>query len=166
MLTGTRTVMVSVVIVVVALALVVATLGEGTARPGRDGVLEIVMEGNDFTPSRMIIPAEEPVTLVFVNDNDAARNVAFGREVTETDGIPTGLQEDLFAGLSARVEPGRGWIGPSESVPVVTISVGGRSSTRVHVTFPRDRVGDWEMVCFRGRGCDPRVATVAEVTIR
>jgi hypothetical protein len=166
MLTATRIPIVVVLFLAVAVLVIVPNLGGQPGEPGRDGVLEIVMEGNDFAPSRLVIPAGEPVTLVFVNRNDAARNLAFGRVVTEGHAQPVTFTEDLLDGLDATVHPRQAWIPASERVPVVTLSVGGNSTVTVQTVFPAERIGTWQMACLRGRGCEPQTALVAEVTIR
>jgi hypothetical protein len=166
MKTGVRTSIVAALLIAGAAVLLLTDLGTGAARPDRHGVLEIVMEGNEYSPSRMIIPAGEPITLRFVNNNDAARNLAAGRVPIEEDGRPVAFEEDLFAGISARAEPAGVWIGPSERVPVVTLNIPARSTATVELTFPEERAGEWELACFRGRGCEPRTAAVGRITIR
>lgn len=165
MLTETRKVVVSLVVLVAAIGVIVATIGGPTTRPDRDGVLEVVLDGDQVTPARMTVASGEPVTFVFVNRGAAAQNLTFGRELRVLESSSSGSAQDLLAGLSARVEPPQAWIGASERVPVVTIHVAGGSTTSATLTFPEDRAGEWELACFRGRGCDPRVAPVARLTI-
>jgi plastocyanin len=156
MLTQTPKVVISTAVLVVALGIIVATFGGGTTGPDRDGRLEVVLEGNQVTPARMTVPAGEPVTFVFVNQDNEAHNLTFGRDVPDAQVTSSGFTEDLLDGLSARVEPPQAWIVPSDRVPSVTIHVAPRASTTVTLTFPEDRVGEWELACFRGRGCVPR----------
>jgi hypothetical protein len=163
MLTETRRYVIPLVVLVVAIGVLVATTGGSTTGPDRDGVLEVVFDGDEVTPARMAVPADEPVTFVFVNRGAAAQNLTFGRDQEDPEGSSSGSIEDLLAGLSARVDPPQAWIGPSGQVPAVTIHVAGGSTTTVTLTFPEDRAGAWELACFRGRGCETR--PVARLTI-
>jgi hypothetical protein len=125
----------------------------GPTRPDRDGTVEIVVDRYRFEPDVISIPSGEPVTLRFTNENDFIYHLSFGREPLETEGVPTGFAEDLFADISARADPPRAWQGPTATVDAVTVNLYERSTSAITVTLPDDRVGSWEAGCFVGRGC-------------
>jgi len=151
--------------VVGAVTLAVIVLQSGEDRPGRDAVLEIVVEDYAMTPAEFMVPAEEEVTLVFVSDSQFDQNLTFGRSVIEEDGRPVGFQEDLLAGLDATVEPRTAWIDPTPTFDMVTLSVDPGGRVTVEVTFPEDRAGVWQVGCFLGNSCDYRVGPAGEITV-
>lgn len=158
-------VVVATTIVLVAVAAIILTnVRSQTERPGRDGVLEIVMEDYTLRPSEFVLPAGEPVTLVLTNTQGFAHNLEFGRSLVEQDGHPVGFEQDLLAGVDAEVTPARAWI-PSAAGDQVTISVAGNSTVTAEFVLPTDRVGTWQVGCFMGPGCDPRVGLAGEVTV-
>ncbi|MCA1782169.1 MAG: hypothetical protein LC679_08355 [Intrasporangiaceae bacterium] len=138
---------------------------ESGDRPGRDGVLELVVEDYAMAPAEVTVPAGEEVTLVFVSESEFTQNLTVGRSVIEEDGRPVGFQEDLLAGLDATVEPRTAWIDPTSIFDMVTLSVSPGQSVTVDVTFPEDRVGVWEIGCFLGNSCDYRVGPAGEITV-
>lgn len=172
MTTGTSKATSKMPIVVVAIAIVLVTIAamiltnvRGQAeRPDGDGVLEIVMEDYTLRPSEFVLPAGEPVTLVLTNTQGFAHNLEFGRSLVEQDGHPVGFEQDLLAGVDARVTPPQAWI-TSAADEHVTISVAGNSTVTAEFVLPMDRVGTWQAGCFVGPGCDPRVSLAAELTV-
>jgi hypothetical protein len=112
-----------------------------------------------------VLPAGEPVTLVFVNTQDFNHNLTFGRSPVERDGRPVGFDEDLLAGVDARVTPPQAWIASGDADRGVTINVAANSTVTAELVLPSDRVGTWQAGCFVGPGCDPRVGLAAELTV-
>jgi hypothetical protein len=168
MSTKTRKVPIVVVATIVLLtitAVVLANVRDQAERPDRNGVLEIVLEDYTLQPSEFVLPAGEPLTLVFTNTQDFSHNIEFGRSLVEQNGRPAGFDEDLLAGIDARVTPARAWIESGAANEGVTISVAPNSTVSVGLTLPTDRVGSWQAGCFYGPGCDPRVGLAAEVTV-
>ncbi len=145
------------------LALMLSESGED--RPGRDGVLEITVEDYSLTPDDFTVPAGEPVRLVFVSDNEFTQNLTIGRSVIEEGGRPVGFQEDLLAGLDARVEPRSAWIAPTSTVDAVTLSVKPGATVTLDVTFPEESVGSWQIGCYLGNSCDYRVGPAGQMTV-
>lgn len=160
-----RIVVVATVILVAIAAIFLVDTGDRLARPDQDGVLEIVLEDFEFEPSEFVLPAGEPVTLVFTNRQDFTHDLTFGRSLVQDDGRPAGFEEDLLAGIDARVTPPQAWITPRPPNENVTIAVAPDSTVTAQLVLPEDRVGTWQAGCFIGPGCDPRVGLSAEVTV-
>jgi uncharacterized cupredoxin-like copper-binding protein len=169
MATKTRSLPLAVIVATVILVAITAVFlvdtGDQVAQPDQDGVLEIVLEDFEFEPSEFVLPAGEPVTLVFTNRQDFTHDLTFGRSVVQVDGRPAGFEEDLLAGLDARVTPPQAWITPRPPNENVTIAVAPNSTVTAEFVLPEDRVGTWQGGCFVGPGCDPRVGLSAEVTV-
>ncbi len=158
-------VVVAMVTLVAVTAIVLTNVRDQAERPDRDGVLEIVMEDYRFRPAEFVLPAGEPVTLVFTNTQDFNHNLTFGRSLVEQNGRPVRFEEDLLAGVDARVTPPRAWIEPGTADTNVTVSVAANSTVTAELVLPTDRAGTWQAGCFIGPGCDPRVGLAAEVTV-
>lgn len=153
------------VLLVGAVTVGVLLFEPGGDRPGRDGVLEIVVEDYALTPEAFTVPAGEAVTLVFVSENRFTQNLTIGRSVVEEDGRPVGFREDLLEGLTATVEPRSAWIAPTALFDAVTLSVKPGASVTLDVTFPEDRTGVWQIGCYLGNSCDYRVGPAGEMTV-
>lgn len=153
------------VLAVGAVALGVMLSQAGADRPGRDGVLEIVVEDYALTPASFTVPAGERVTLVFVSENEFTQNLTIGRSVIEDDGRPVGFQEDLLAGLDATAEPRSALIAPTSTFDTATLSVKPGASVTLDVTFPEESVGVWQVGCFLGNSCDYRVGPAGQMTV-
>lgn len=134
-------------------------------RPGRHGVLEVVIEDYRFDPASFTVPAEEPVSLVFVNTDDQNHGVTLGRGVVEEGGRPARFEECMFQHLDATTEPRGALIGPSEAVPCTTLSIGPNQTVTLEFTAPAETAGTWQLGCFTGPGCDYRVALSGEMTV-
>jgi hypothetical protein len=158
-------VVVATIVLVAVTAIILTNFRGQVERPDRDGVLEIVMEDYDLRPSEFVLPAGEPVTLVFTNAQDFNHNLTFGRSLVEQNGRPVGFEEDLLAGVDARVTPPQAWIASGADNHGVTISVAAHSTVTAELVLPTDRVGTWQAGCFIGPGCDPRVGLAAELTV-
>ncbi len=155
---------------VLLLAVVIATLvhlltPDAVDEPGRDGVLELVIENYRFEPASFRIPAEEPVSLVFVNTDDHNHGVTLGRGVVEEGGRPVRFEECMFQHLDATTVPQGALIAPSEAVPCTTLSIGPNETVTLEFTAPEQTVGTWRLGCFTGPGCDYRVALSGEMTV-
>lgn len=148
-----------------AVTLAVVLSGSSGDRPGRDEVLEILVEDYALTPAEFTVPAGEEVTLVFVSESEFDQNLTIGRSVIEEDGRPVGFQEDLLAGLDATVEPRTAWIDPTPIFDMTTLSVDPGESVTVDITFPEDRAGVWQIGCYLGNSCDYGVGPAGEMTV-
>jgi hypothetical protein len=152
-----------------AVAVVVGTLWtvnlDGPTTPDRDGTIEIVVDRYGFEPDQIAVPSDEPVTLRFINNNDFIYHLTIGRDQLETDGVPTGFEQDLFAGTTARAEPARAWRPPTEAFDAVTINLAEQATSTITVTLPKDRVGTWEAGCFVGRGCTAELQDAFTVVV-
>lgn len=151
-----------IIVVVVAVAAILAT-GSDDAR-SEAGAIEIVLDSYRFEPSEVTVPTGEPVSLRFVNTNDYALNLAFGREPQPGGTESVGYQDDLLAGTDGRTTPSAAWIEPSGTVTAVTIDLQPDSEVQLDVTIPPDRAGVWTIGCYRGRGCDAELLPSVELT--
>ena len=163
----TRTTSVIAVLAVVLGAGVLWLLRAGAdevARPDRDGVVSIAIEGTEFSPSRIVLPVGEPITLVVDNRNDFIHHLAVGRTLQE-DESGAAFAEDLFAGIDAHAEPSQAWLAPTEGFGNVTLVLHERATASFELTLPDDRVGTWQVGCFIGRGCEARILEATEVVV-
>jgi plastocyanin len=152
-------------VVLVALLVIVPRLLGGSASPGTDGRLEIVMEDYRFEPAEITLPSGTPLELVFVNRDDTVHHVSFGRGVIVDDGDEVGFAEDLLAGTEARFDPARARTGPSEQFPTLSIGVEPGETATLSVTLPEDRAGEWQMGCFTARGCQFRTGLAGTIVV-
>ena len=134
------------------------------ARPGPDGVVTVAIEGTEFVPSRIVLPAGEQITLEFDNRNDFIHHLAIGRTLEQTE-AGAAFAEDLLAGVNADADPARAWLPPTEDFDHVTLVLPEESTVTYELTLPEDRVGTWEVGCFVGRGCDADLIEGAEVVV-
>lgn len=159
----TRIVALVAAVAAVAVAVFVLT-GPEEARPGPDGVVSIAIEATEFVPSRIVLPAGEPITLEFENRNDFIHHLAIGRELEQTE-AGSEFAEDLLAGVDAEADPPRAWLPPTEEFDNVTLVLPEESTVTFELTLPEDRTGTWEVGCFVGRGCDANLLEGAEVVV-
>lgn len=164
-LTRSRSVGLGVLVVALAASMYLVFAGPSDARPDADGVLEVVVDGFEFEPSQLVLPAGEPVTLVFDNRNDFIHHLTVGRSVVEEDGRAVGFREDLFAEVSAVADPPRAWLPPTGTVDTVTINLPARTTVTLEFTLPEDRVGTWQIGCFVGHDCDTRISPEAQIRV-
>ncbi|MFO7779288.1 MAG: hypothetical protein R6V28_13140 [Nitriliruptoraceae bacterium] len=156
---------VALVAAVAAVAVLVFVLtGPDEARPGPDGVVSVAIEGTEFIPSRLVLPAGEPITLEFENRNDFIHHLAVGRSLQQTE-EGAEFSQDLLAGVSAEADPERAWLPPTEEFDNVTLVLPEETTVTYELTLPEDRAGTWEVGCFVGRGCDARLLESAEVVV-
>jgi hypothetical protein len=153
------------VLVAAIAALLLGPWFDGLARPDADGTIEVVVDRYRFEPAEIAIPSGEPVTLRFVNRNDFIYHLTFGHEQVETDGIPSGFEQDLFAGVSAEADPPAAWQPPTGEFDAVTVNLYEDSTSELLVTLPADRVGTWEAGCFVGRGCTAELQEALTVIV-
>ena len=139
--------------------------GPTPGQPDDDGRLEIVLRDYAFEVEEWTVPAGEPITLVFVNTDDADHPLTFGGEMVESDGRPAGYAVDLFDGLSPRVAPQTAVMEPVPPNGAFTVQVRGGDTVEVEVVFPEDRVGTWGVGCFSGHGCHFNAGLEATLTI-
>jgi hypothetical protein len=148
----------------VAVLLIVLVGPDDEARPGPEGTVTIAIEGTEFIPSRLVLPAGEPITLAFENRNDFIHHLAIGRTLQQTE-AGAEFSEDLLSGVDAEADPARAWLAPTEGFANVTLVLPERSTVTYELTLPEDRVGTWEVGCFVGRGCDAHLLEGAEVVV-
>jgi hypothetical protein len=86
--------------------LVLADLPDGDEAPD-DGSYVVMLQGYQFVPTELAIPAGRPVTLTFDNLDEVSHDVSIGRVVEERDGRAIGFGEDLLAGIPLEVSPRR-----------------------------------------------------------
>lgn len=153
------------VLVAAVAALLLGPWLDGPARPDADGTIEVVVDRYRFEPAEIALPSGEPVTLRFVNRNDFIYHLTFGRELVETDGLATGFEHDLFAGVSAEADPPAAWEPPTENFDAVTVNLYEDSTSELVVTLPAERVGTWEAGCFVGRGCTAELQDALRVIV-
>jgi plastocyanin len=152
-------------VVLVAVVVLVPRLVDGSATPGADGRLEIVMEDYRFEPSDLELPTGTPLELVFVNRDDTVHHVSFGRDVIVDAGDEVGFAEDLLAGTDARIDPSRARVGPSDQFPTLSVQVEPGTTATLYVTLPEDRAGEWQMGCFTARGCQFRTGLAGTIEV-
>jgi len=160
----TRIVALVAAVAAVGVVLFVLVGSDDDARPGPDGVVSVAIEGTEFLPSRIVLPAGEEITLEFDNRNDFIHHLAIGRSLRQTE-AGAEFAEDLLAGVDADAEPTRAWLAPTEEFANVTLVLPESSTVSYELTLPEDRVGTWEVGCFIGRGCDAHLLEGAEVVV-
>lgn len=165
MTTSTRTGAIVALVALAAITLVLVGGADDAARPDGDGVLEIELHDYGFEPDTLRLPTGERLTLRFVNQDDPSHHVSLGREVRERDGRAVGFDDDLFAGLDARVTPPAAQTGPTAEQPGFEVLVRGNETVTVEVTLPPERAGTWEIGCFTGRGCHYRAGLAGTVIV-
>lgn len=104
-----------------------------------------------LTPASATVPAGEPVTLTFVNEDDVAHDLSFGRMLIATDGRPSSFADDLLTMIARTVEPPSALLVGADGAPVVMVAPG--STVVMRVEFPQDLRGTWEIGCFQSGGC-------------
>jgi len=159
------TVGVLAVLLIGVTAIVITELVREGERPGRDGVLEIEVQDFALRPDRLIVPAEETVTLVFENPTRYTHNLSFGRSEIVEEGRTTGFREDLFALAEVSTTPQRALIRPTADVPTSTLNIKPGSTVRVELTLPDEATGTWQIGCYIGPGCDYRIGPTAELIV-
>lgn len=151
---ATRIALVVLVVLGVGVALVIARAGPDPTVASAHHT-EIVMEEYRFVPDEVVVPAEQPVTLRFVNRDEASHHVAFGRSPV-TEGVDACFDEDLFDGLSPVVVPARALVGGSDTGEPFEVLVEPGQSVELRAEIPADRAGEWEIGCFTARGAHYR----------
>ncbi len=159
------TVGVLAVLLIGVTVIVIAGLASEGERPGRDGVLEIEVEDFALRPDRLIVPAEESVTLVFQNPTAYTHNLSFGRSEIVEQGRTTGFREDLFALAEVSTTPRGALIRPTAEVPTATLNIKPGTTVRVQLTLPDEAIGTWQVGCYIGPGCDYRIGPTAELIV-
>jgi hypothetical protein len=160
-----RTLVLVLAVVGLGVILVVSRSGEDATRVAADaGQIEITMGEYRFEPEEVVLPTEQPLELVFVNNDDNAHHVSFGRAPV-TEGSEACFDEDLFEGLSPVVVPARAHVSGQDGTEPFEILVEPQESVEVRVELPADRSGDWEMGCFTARGAHFRAGLVGTVHV-
>jgi plastocyanin len=150
-------------------ALVLLLLADGTTpvgRPGADGTVEIALEDYRFDPAAVSVPADTPVTLVFVNRDEVTHHVSFGRGVVEEDGRAVGFEEDLMATAVVSVTPRSAMTAARAPYRSASVAVHGGQTVTVDARFTPSQRGDWQVGCFTGRGCHLQAGLLGTLTVQ
>jgi plastocyanin len=146
-----------VALLVGALAMAISTGVGSSTGTVRGGELAIELAGYRIDPPTLILPAGEEVTLVLTNTGTYHHNVAIGRDPVRVDDQTVGFEEDLLALSALRADPGRALITPVDPALPTTVSVAPGSTVRVEVRVPDELVGEWQLGCFQGSGCEAHI---------
>ncbi len=148
-----------------ATVLLLAGVACTQAASGTDRPVEILIEDYRFDPESVVIPADEPVTLEFVNTNDFNYCLTVGRGLVEDEGRVVGHVEDLLTSVDVNVDPRTSLIDPTEQIATATLDIPAASTVRVELTVPSELAGRWTVGCFIGPGCDYRVGLSGELIV-
>jgi plastocyanin len=159
-----RTTLLVGAVILAALVLVFADIG-GTGPLTTGTEVEVVMEDYRFVESEVRVPAGEPVTFVFVNQDEVTHSVSLGRTVTEEGGRAVGFAEDLLADLPVRTVPASALTTPQAPYTGLSVAVHGGEEVRLEVTLPESRTGTWQLGCFTGRGCHYQAGLAATLYV-
>jgi hypothetical protein len=165
--TGNRLLLRWVVIVLLIGALVMAIVTSVGSSTGtvEDGELAIELTGYHIDPETLILPAGEDVTLVLTNTGTFTHNVAIGRDPVLDGESVVGFEEDLLARSASAARPGNALITPVDPSLPTTVSVAPESTVEVEVRVPEELVGDWQLGCFQGSGCEARIDQPATLRV-
>lgn len=166
--TGNRLLLrwVVVALLIGALAMAVSTGVGSSTGTVRSGELDIKLSGYRITPPNLVLPAGQDVTLVLTNTSTYHHNVAIGRAPVQANGRTRGFEEDLLAMAALRASPTRALIVPADPALPTTVSVAPDTSVRVEVRVPDELVGEWQLGCFQGSGCEARIDEPATLRVR
>jgi plastocyanin len=134
--------------------------------PTNSDAWEVVLQDHRFEPGEVAVPAGRPVTLTFDNRDEVTHDVSIGRHVAEHDGRAIGFGEDLLHGIPLRVTPRSALRTPQPPYQGTTIAVRGGQRVEVELTVPTERVGEWQLGCFTGRGCHYQAGLAATLHVR
>jgi len=154
-----------VALLVGALAMAIATSVGSSTGTVDDGELAIELTGYHIEPITLVLPAGEDVTLVLTNTGGFTHNVAVGRDPVRDDDAVVGFGEDLLAVSALRATPSNALITPVDPAVPTTISVAPESTVEVEVRVPEELVGEWQLGCFQGSGCEARIDQPATLRV-
>jgi plastocyanin len=160
-----RTLLIVAAVVVVGLVLVFADLLGGTGASTSSSDVTMVMDGYDFDPTEVTVPAGVPVRFTFDNRDEVSHAVSFGRTVTMEDDRAVGFEEDLFADLPVQVTPASAEVDPQPPYQGFTAMVQGGQQVTIEVTIPEARRGEWQIGCFTGLGCHYQAGLAATLIV-
>lgn len=126
--------------------------------------VDITIRDYRFHPATITVPADEPLTLTFINEDEVGHDVTFGRQVELEEGRPAGYAEDLLAGLEFDIEPRAALSRDADNHTMLTVAPG--SAVTLRVVLPTSRTGAWEMGCFQTAGCHYIAGLHGEVLVR
>lgn len=147
-----------------AVLALVAGDGIGQLLPRGDRIA-VDLEGYRITPERIVLPAEETVTLELTNTSVFTHNLAIGRDPIVEGGNIVGFGEDLLTASEVRVTPSHALVRPVDPSVPTTLSVVPGASVEVQLLVPPELIGIWEFGCFQGSGCEARVGVSATVVV-
>lgn len=166
--TSSRPITLGVIVLVLLAGAAALTIGVGdglgTLLP-RGERIEVQLAGYEISPDRVLIEAEEPVTLLLTNTSGFAHNLAVGRDPIAEAGRIVGFGEDLLAASAVRTTPAHVLVRPADPLRPMTISVEPGATVEVELTVPAGLRGSWEFGCFQGSGCDAHVGVSATVVV-
>ncbi len=93
----------------------------------------------------IVLQADQPYELVFVNAGTMKHEVLMGRDVVVEDGVPDGYEVDFLGAVRVDVV-GEGWEVKTTGLFELEFEVG--TTITIHVTVPQELVGEWEIGCF------------------
>ncbi|TVR27813.1 MAG: hypothetical protein EA387_00795 [Nitriliruptor sp.] len=128
--------------------------------------IDVELAGYRITPERIVLPAEETVTLELSNTSVFAHNLAIGRDPVAEAGRIIGFGEDLLAVSEVRTTPRHALVRPADVTVPTTISVEPGTTVEVELRAPTDLRGVWEFGCFQGSGCEAHVGVSASIVVQ
>lgn len=138
--------------------------GVGQLLPRGDRIA-VELQGYRISPDRIVVPAEETVTLELTNGSVYTHNLAIGRDPVVEGGKIVGFGEDLLGASQVGATPSHALVRPVDPAVPTTISVAPGTTVEVQLVVPRDLIGTWEFGCFQGTGCEARVGVSTTVVV-
>jgi hypothetical protein len=165
--TGSRLLLrwVVVLLLIGALAMAISTGVGSSTGTVRGGELQIELAGYRVDPPTLVLPAGEDVTLVLDNTSTYHHNIAIGQEPIRLEGQIVGYEQDLLALSALGADPARALITPTDPALPTTVSVAPGTIVRVDVRIPEELVGEWQLGCFQGSGCEARIDEPATLRV-
>ena len=165
--TTSRPVLLSIVVLLLGGGAVLALIagdGIGQLLPRGDRIA-VELDAYRITPERIVLPAEETVTLELTNSSVFTHNLAIGRDPVAEAGRIVGFGEDLLAESQVRTTPSHALVRPADATVPTTISVEPGTTVEVEIRAPADVSGAWEFGCFQGSGCEAHVGVSATIVV-
>jgi plastocyanin len=126
--------------------------------PGAEKV-EYTIEMTEFaySPDMLELKVGQEVTLQLINKGALPHELMAGRNVIMEGAIPSGFEQDLFAGQEPVVVMGTGEesehsMEHEHGNDAFMLSVPGSEEASLTFTVTEDMVGEWEMGCFLDGG--------------
>jgi hypothetical protein len=127
--------------------------------------IAVKLEGYRISPDRIVLPADETVTLELTNSSVYTHNLAIGRDPLVVGGNIVGFGEDLLGASEVAATPSHALVRPTDAAVPTTISVAPGTTVEVQLVVPEALIGTWEFGCFQGSGCEARVGVSTTVVV-